>query len=92
MYSYLNKQNKQMLINTCQILPFFKISQTHAWENDPFFLVSQIRASHWKNAPFFRENGYERGIRFGWEWRGRADWISRSIPYWKSHSRQVRIV
>ena len=55
MYSYLNKQNKQMLINTCQILPFFKTSQTHAWENDPFFLVSQIRASHWKMPLFSRK-------------------------------------
>ena len=28
-------------------------------KNDPFFSISQIRASHWKKHPFFRENGYE---------------------------------
>ena len=35
-------------------------------QNDPFFLISRIRATHWKNAPF-RENGYEHDIRFGRE-------------------------
>ena len=32
--------------------------------NDPFFLISRIRLSL-KKYPFFRENGHERGIRFG---------------------------
>ena len=33
--------------------PFFKISRTHACKMTPFFLISRIRASHWKNTLFF---------------------------------------
>ena len=36
-------------------------------QNDPFFLILPI-----EKYPFFRENGYERGIRFGREWKGRV--------------------
>ena len=32
--------------------------------NDPIFLIAQIRLPL-KKYPFFRENGYERGKRFG---------------------------
>ena len=39
-------------------LPFFNISPIY--EKLPLFL----------DYPFFRESGYERGIRFGREWRG----------------------
>ena len=37
-------------------------------EKLPFFLISRIRAYVWKITPFFRENGYKRGIRFDREW------------------------
>ena len=58
MHNYSNMRNKQMVINTCQNLPFFKISQTHAClQNDPFFLISRICASQWKNTPFFAKMG-----------------------------------
>ena len=53
MHNYSNMQNKQMVINACQILPFFRNSPNSCLQNDPFFLISRIRASHWKNTPFF---------------------------------------
>ena len=57
MHNYLNMRNAQMIINTCKLLPFLKISRTHACKNGPFFLISRIRASHWKNSPFFAKMG-----------------------------------
>ena len=29
-------RDKQMVINTCKNLPFFKIPRTHAWKVTPF--------------------------------------------------------
>ena len=67
MHNNSNMWNKRMVINTCIIVPFFKISRTHACKMTLFFLILRIRTSHWKNTPLFRENGYERGIPFGQE-------------------------
>ena len=64
MHNYSNMQSKKMAMNTCQIFKYFVDS---CLQNDPFSLISRIRALHWKNTPFFREDGYERGIRFGRE-------------------------
>ena len=61
-----NMRNKQMEINTCKILTFSLISRPHAWKMTPFFSISRIRASHWKNTPFSRK-GYEHGAHFGRE-------------------------
>ena len=36
MHNYSNMRNKQMVINTCKILPFLKISRTHACRITPF--------------------------------------------------------
>ena len=66
MHNYINLQSEQMIINTCKILPFFKISRSHVCKMTHFF-APPIE----KKNPLFRENGYERGIRFGREWRGR---------------------
>ena len=48
MHNNLNMRNKQMLINTCKILPFIKISRTYACKMTPF-LFSRIRAPIEKN-------------------------------------------
>ena len=57
MHNYSNMQNNQMIINACQILPFFQNFADSCLQNDPFFLISRIRASHWKNTPFFAKMG-----------------------------------
>ena len=72
-----NTRNKQMEMNTCKILPFFKISRTHAWKMIHFSWFRNSHLPHWKKYPFFRENLYERGIRFGGEvvgWGGVGCW------------------
>ena len=62
-------RNKQMVINTCQVLPFSKFRglMPAKW---PLFLDFANSRLPLKKYPFFRENGYERGIRFGREWGG----------------------
>ena len=67
MQNYSNMRNKHMVINICQILPFFKISRTHAWKMTPFSWFREF-APLIEKRPFFRENRYERGKSFGWEW------------------------
>ena len=62
-----NMRNKQMEINTCKILPFFEISRPHAWKMTPLFLISRIRASHWKKYPFFAKRVRAWCIHFGRE-------------------------
>ena len=56
MHNNSNIRNKQMVINTCKIYPFSKFRglMPAKW---PLFLVSRIRASHWKNTPFFAKMG-----------------------------------
>ena len=56
MHNYSNMRTKQTVINTCQILPFFKFRGLIS-ANNPFFLISRIRVSHWKNTPFFAKMG-----------------------------------
>ena len=68
MHDNSNMRNKQLVVNTYKSLPFFKISRTLCLQNDPFFLISRFPIE--KIPSFFRENGYERGIRFGQEWAG----------------------
>ena len=70
MYSYSNMRNKQMVINTCQILPLFKIPRTRACKMTPFSWFREFAPPIEKIPPFFRENWYERSIRFG---RGRLE-------------------
>ena len=57
MHANSNMRNKQMVVNTYKVFPFFKISPTHACKMTPFFLISRIRASYWKNTPFFAKMG-----------------------------------
>ena len=57
---WLKHKKTQMEINTYNILPFFKISRTHAWKMIPS-----------KKYPLFRENKYKHDIRFD---RGRG-WV-----------------
>ena len=66
MHNYSHMRNKQMVIITCQILPFFEILRTHAYKMTPFSKFRKFAPPIEKNTPFF-ENGYERGIRFGQE-------------------------
>ena len=66
-----------MIINTCQILPFFKISWTHACKMTHFSWFREFSPPI-ENIPLFRENGYERGIRFGREWIGRVPYSIKS--------------
>ena len=56
MHNNSNIRNKQMVINSCKIYPFSKFRgfMPAKW---PFFLVSWIRPSHWKNTPFFAKMG-----------------------------------
>ena len=74
-------------------MPNFTIFQNFAdscLQNDPFFLISRTRASHWKNTPFFRENGYGRGIGFGREcvcvWGGGGHHVT---PLWPQTNGEV---
>ena len=70
MHNNSNIRNKQMVINTCKIYPFSKFRglMPAKW---PIFLGFANSRLPLKKCPLFRENGYERGIRFGREW-GRA--------------------
>ena len=61
MHKNSNMRNKQIEINTCKNIA------DSCLNNESSFLISRIRASHWKATPSFRENGYEYGIRFGRE-------------------------
>ena len=71
MHSYLlNMRNEQMI--HAKFYPFFKISRIHACKMTLFLHFANSRLPL-KKYPLFRENGYERGIRFGREWRGRAN-------------------
>ena len=63
MYNNSNILNKQMEINTCKILSFFKISRTHAWKMTLFSWFREFGPPIEKNAPFC-ENGYEHGTHF----------------------------
>ena len=67
MHNKSNMRNKQMIINTCKILPFFKVSRTYACKMTLFIDFANSRLPL-KKYPFFRGNGYERGIYFGREW------------------------
>ena len=58
MHNNSNMRNKQMVINTCKNLTFFRISRTHAFK---MTLFSTSLFLDFKKYPFFRENGYERG-------------------------------
>ena len=49
-----------------QNLPFLKISRIHACKMTPFLGFANSRLPL-KKYPLFRENGYERGMRFGRE-------------------------
>ena len=50
-------QNKQMVINTCQILPFFIISLTHACKMTHFSWFREFAPSIEKIPPFFAKMG-----------------------------------
>ena len=46
--------------NGNKYMPNFTLFQNFAdscLQNDPFFLISRIRASHWKKSPFFAKMG-----------------------------------
>ena len=56
MHNNPNMRNKQMEINACKILSFCKIP--------PLRFISHLQLKNTKYPRFFRENGYEYGIRF----------------------------
>ena len=75
MHNYSNMQNKQMVIYTCQILPFFIISLTHACKMTPFSWFREFAPSIEKIPPFSRK--WVRAwshIRFVREWGSRGYW------------------
>ena len=77
-YNNSNMRSKQMVLNECRILPFFKICglMSAKW---PFFFFNFANSRlPLTKYPFFRENGYERGIRFVREW-GRVSKLCLSI-------------
>ena len=94
MHNNSNIRNKQMVTNTCKIYPFSKFRglMPAKW---PFFLVSRIRASHWKNTPFFAKMGTSvvyvlvgsRGIRFGRDWARRARCVHAVDAQWQLFAR-----
>ena len=57
MHNNSNMQNKHMEINTCKILPLFKISQTHAWKMTPFSWFREFAPPKGKNSPFLAKMG-----------------------------------
>ena len=71
----------QMEINTCKILPLFKISRTQAWKW-PVFLDFPNSRLPLKKIPPYRENGYEQGIRSGREgpYPAQKGFIDTSLP------------
>ena len=50
-----NMRNKQMVINTCKILTFFKISRTHGCKMTPFYWFRAPPMEN--NTPFFAKMG-----------------------------------
>ena len=47
-------------------LPFFKISRIYIWKTTPFFLISRIRASHWKKYPLFAKMCTSMDVHLDW--------------------------
>ena len=72
-YIWLKHKKTQMEINTYKILPFFKISRTHAWKVIPFFYFAYSRLPL-KKYPPFREKWVQawhtlwsgEGVGVGW--------------------------
>ena len=56
MHKHSIMRNKRMALNTCQFTLFQNFADS-CLQNDPFFLISRIRASPWKNTPFFAKMG-----------------------------------
>ena len=56
MHNYSKMWNKQMVINTCQILPFFKISRTQVCKMTPFSWFHEF-APPIEKIPFFAKMG-----------------------------------
>ena len=52
MHNYSDMRNKQMVVNICRILPFFKISWTHACKITPFSWFCKFVPCIEKNTPF----------------------------------------
>ena len=67
MHNYSNMRNKQMVINNAKFYPFSKFRGLMP-EKWPLFLDFANSRLSLKKDPFFRENRYERGKSFGWEW------------------------
>ena len=70
MHNYSNMRNKQMVIDTCKVLPFFKISRTHACLMTPFSWFREFAPPIEKIPPFSRK--WLRAWYTFWEWRGRV--------------------
>ena len=74
MHNYSHMRNKQIVINQCKFVLFFKFSRTQACKMTPFSWFREF-APPIKKYPLFRENGYERGMRFGREWGVGMGWV-----------------
>ena len=66
------------MINTCKILPFFKISRTYACKMAPFSWFRKF-APPIEKIPLFSRKWYEHGIRFSREWVG--GWFGRETAW-----------
>ena len=83
MYNVQNSNENRQIHAKCLSFFNFKISRIYGRQL-PFFLISRIRASLWKNMPLFiRENGYDHRcmLSVGSGWGGiRGNEISRICP------------
>ena len=57
MHNNSKMRNKQIVLNACKILPFFKILRTHAFKMTPFYGFREFMLPIEK-IPLFRENGF----------------------------------
>ena len=78
MHCSSNMRNKQMEIKTCKILPFSKLSRTHAWKW-LIFLISRIRVFHWKYTPLVAKMGSSAVYVLA----GRGDIYPRHARSWR---------
>ena len=71
-----NYSDMREQINGNKYIQNFTLFQNFAdscLQNDPFSWFREFAPPIVKIPFFFRKNGYERGIRFGWERKGRDD-------------------
>ena len=71
MYENLDENSR----DTCKVFILFYNFADLCLKNYPFFLISRQTL---QNYPLLPESGYERGLRFDREWRGRDPYCAEN--------------